>query len=83
MDGAPRGGSRKSVAATPTLGLVLCCLRLATLGGEADPAQEAARLVEQAGGIVAGVGFVIELTFLNGRSKLGGRDVFSLLQYDK
>ena len=42
-----------------------------------------ARLVEQAGGKVVGVGFVVELTFLNGRSKLAGYDVFSLLQYDK
>ena len=32
---------------------------------------------------VAGMGFVVELTFLNGRSKLAGYDVFSLLQYDK
>jgi adenine phosphoribosyltransferase len=43
----------------------------------------AARMVEEAGGIVAGLGFVIELTFLKGREKLAGRDVFSLLQYDK
>jgi adenine phosphoribosyltransferase len=42
-----------------------------------------ARLVEQAGGTVAGLGFVVELTFLNGRAKLSGREVFSLLQYDK
>ncbi|MGA2136206.1 MAG: adenine phosphoribosyltransferase [Bryobacteraceae bacterium] len=42
-----------------------------------------ARLVEQAGGKVAGLGFAIELTFLNGRAKLPGYDVFSLLQYDK
>src|SRR5204863_2537988 len=42
-----------------------------------------ANLVEQVGGIVAGIGFVIELTFLNGRRKLEGYDVFSLLQYDK
>ncbi|MGH9719666.1 MAG: adenine phosphoribosyltransferase [Bryobacteraceae bacterium] len=46
-------------------------------------ARAAAKLVEQAGGKVAGIGFVIELTFLNGRSKLDGYDVFSLLQYDK
>jgi hypothetical protein len=26
---------------------------------------------------------VVELTFLNGRGKLAGYDVFSLLQYDK
>src|SRR5208283_5231524 len=42
-----------------------------------------ARLVEQAGGKVAGLGFAIELTFLNGRAKLPGYQVFSLLQYDK
>ena len=42
-----------------------------------------ARLVEQVGGIVAGLGFVIELTFLNGRRKLEGYDVYSLIQYDK
>ncbi|HUJ23404.1 MAG TPA: phosphoribosyltransferase family protein, partial [Bryobacteraceae bacterium] len=41
------------------------------------------RLVEQVGGQVAGIGFVVELTFLNGRQKLAGYDVFSLLQYDK
>ncbi len=44
-------------------------------------ASAVARLVELLDGKVAGLGFVIELTFLNGRSKLAGRDVFSLLQY--
>ena len=33
--------------------------------------------------MVVGMGFVVELTFLNGRGKLAGHDVFSLLQYDK
>jgi adenine phosphoribosyltransferase len=42
-----------------------------------------ARMVREAGGCVAGIGFVVELTFLNGRSKLAGSDVFSLIQYDK
>jgi adenine phosphoribosyltransferase len=42
-----------------------------------------ARMVREAGGTVVGIGFVIELTFLNGRQKLAGHDVFSLLQYDK
>jgi len=46
-------------------------------------AAAAARMVEAAGGQVAGMGFVVELTFLNGRAKLAGREVFSLLQYDK
>lgn len=41
------------------------------------------RLAEQLGGTVAGAGFVVELTFLNGRKKLTGHDVFSLIQYDK
>jgi adenine phosphoribosyltransferase len=42
-----------------------------------------ARMVREAGGTVVGLGFVVELTFLNGRRKLDGSDVFSLLQYDK
>jgi adenine phosphoribosyltransferase len=42
-----------------------------------------ARMVREQGGTVVGVGFVVELTFLNGRRKLAGTDVFSLLQYDK
>ena len=41
------------------------------------------KLVEKVGGKVAGAGFVIELSFLNGRQKLNGYDVFSLLKYDK
>ena len=41
------------------------------------------RLVEGLGGKVVGLGFLVELTFLNGREKLAGHDVFSLLQYDK
>ena len=41
------------------------------------------RLVEKIGGVVAGVAFVIELTFLHGREKLGGYDVYSVLQYDE
>jgi adenine phosphoribosyltransferase len=38
-------------------------------------------LVEQLGGTVVGLAFVIELEFLNGREKLAGYDVFSLIQY--
>ena len=40
-------------------------------------------LVEQLGGKVVGLGFLVELTFLGGRERLAGYDVFSLLQYDK
>jgi adenine phosphoribosyltransferase len=46
-------------------------------------ARATTQLVEQLGGTVVGAGFVVELTFLNGRQKLNGYDVFSLLQYDK
>jgi adenine phosphoribosyltransferase len=45
-------------------------------------AAAAARMVLGAGGTVAGIGFVVELTFLKGRRKLAGYDVFSLLEYD-
>ncbi len=40
-----------------------------------------ARMVESLGGIVAGFGFIIELTFLDGRKKLGEHQVASLIQY--
>jgi adenine phosphoribosyltransferase len=40
------------------------------------------QLVRELGGIVAGLGFVVELDFLKGREKLSGYDVFSLLHYD-
>jgi len=46
-------------------------------------AKAVTQLVEKLGGEVAGMGFVLELTFLGGREKLSGYDVFSLLQYDK
>src|ERR1043166_2504073 len=46
-------------------------------------AAAAARMVREAGGIVAGIAVVIELSFLNGRNRLKGYDVFSLIQYDK
>ncbi len=46
-------------------------------------AAAACRMVENVGGKVAGLGFVVELTFLNGRQRLPGQEVFSLLQYDK
>jgi adenine phosphoribosyltransferase len=39
-------------------------------------------LVEQLGAEVAGLAFVVELAFLNGRDRLYGYDVHSLVQYD-
>lgn len=40
------------------------------------------QLVERLGGQVVGIAFLIELAFLNGREKLNGYDVFSLISYD-
>jgi adenine phosphoribosyltransferase len=40
-------------------------------------------ICDELGGIIEGAAFAVELTFLNGRSKLNGVDVFSLIQYDK
>ena len=40
------------------------------------------QLVENAGGTVAGVAFLIELSYLNGRSRLEPYDVVSLIAYD-
>lgn len=39
------------------------------------------QLVEELGGVVAGVLFVIELDFLHGRDRLADYDVHSLIQY--
>jgi adenine phosphoribosyltransferase len=46
-------------------------------------ARATTQLVEDLGGTIAAVAFVIELTFLGGRDKLSGYNVFSLLQYDR
>jgi adenine phosphoribosyltransferase len=40
-----------------------------------------ARLVENLHGVVAGLGFILELDFLKGREKLSGYDAYSLLSY--
>ncbi len=40
-----------------------------------------ARLVEKAGGVVSGIGVIIELTFLDGRRDLADYDLYSMIQY--
>lgn len=40
-----------------------------------------AKLVEQLGGEVVGMAFIIELDFLNGREQIADYDVFSLIHY--
>jgi adenine phosphoribosyltransferase len=46
-------------------------------------AEATARLAASLGAEIAGLGFVVELDFLQGREKLKRYDVFSLLHYDK
>jgi len=58
---------------------VLLCDDLLATGGTASAA---IKLVRQLGGEIAGAAFAVELSFLNGRAKLPGVDVFSLLKYE-
>ena len=44
-------------------------------------AAAAAQLLKDCGATLAGIGMVIELSFLEGRKKLGGTPVHSLIQY--
>ncbi|MGA3178152.1 MAG: adenine phosphoribosyltransferase [Candidatus Acidiferrum sp.] len=59
---------------------VLLCDDLLATGGTAAAAVQ---LIRSLGGIVDGAAFAVELSFLHGRDKLPGLDVFSLMQYDK
>jgi adenine phosphoribosyltransferase len=59
---------------------VLLCDDLLATGGTAAASIE---LVRKLGGEVVGAAFAVELNFLNGRKKLPGLDVFSMLKYDK
>jgi adenine phosphoribosyltransferase len=59
---------------------VLICDDLLATGGTASAAIE---LVRKLGGEVKGAAFAVELSFLKGREKLAGVDVFSLLKYDQ
>ncbi len=59
---------------------VLLCDDLLATGGTAAAA---VKLIRSLGGKVDGAAFAVELSFLHGRDKLPGLDVFSLMQYDK
>jgi len=59
---------------------VLLCDDLLATGGTAAAAVQ---LIRSLGGKVDGAAFAVELSFLHGREKLPGLDVFSLIQYDK
>jgi adenine phosphoribosyltransferase len=64
--------------ALPKGGRVIIVDDLLATGGSAGAA---AHLIEKIGGVVIGVDFLIELTFLNGRKKLDGYNVSSAIQY--
>ena len=51
---------------------------LLATGGTVSAAME---LVEKLGGYIAGIAFLVELTFLKGREQLKGHDVFALIKY--
>lgn len=53
---------------------------LLATGGTANACVQ---LAKSLGAEIAGLGFVVELDFLNGRKKFDGIEVFSLLHYDK
>ena len=79
-------GSGATLGGSGTTGAVAsghCILIVDDLLATGGTAAATAKLVEENGGKVAGFGFVVELTFLNGRGKLNGYDVLSLMQYDK
>jgi adenine phosphoribosyltransferase len=44
-------------------------------------ARATAELVERVGGKIVGIACLLELSFLNGRSKLDGHDLFTLISY--
>ena len=58
--------------------LVIIADDLLATGGTAKAVVD---LVEELGGVVAGLVFVVELEFLSGRQRLAGYDVRSLIKY--
>jgi len=59
---------------------VLICDDLLATGGTIEAT---IKLVEAAGGIVVGLAFIIELSFLKGREKIAKYDNISLVTYDQ
>lgn len=53
---------------------------LLATGGTSEAARQ---IVEKMGGLVVGFAFVVELTYLRGRDRLAGYDIYSLVKYDK
>ena len=67
------------VDALPTGSRVLLIDDLLATGGTIEACK---KLAEHSDAEVVGCGFLVELTFLNGRDRLKNCDVYSLIQYD-
>ena len=61
--------------------MIKTILTLAALLLLVSTAAAATQLVKKLGGSLVGLAFLIELQFLDGKSKLPGEQVFSVLQY--
>jgi len=66
------------IDAIPSAGQVLIVDDVLATGGTMSAA---CKLVEQAGGRVAGCAFLLELTYLRGRERLADYECFSLIQF--
>jgi adenine phosphoribosyltransferase len=59
------------------------CILIDDLLATGGTAEAASRLLKMIGADVAGIGFVVELAFLEGRKKMpAGIEVFSIIQYE-
>ncbi len=58
------------------------CLLIDDLLATGGTMEACAKLARESGAEVVGCGFVVELTFLNGRDRLKPHDVYSLISYD-
>ena len=53
----------------------------ASAAKSAGTAAAVVKMVEALGGKIVGLAFVVELSFLKGRERLGGYDIFSIVDY--
>jgi adenine phosphoribosyltransferase len=72
------GTNSLEVQADAQAGCTRVLVHVLATGGTA---RAMAELVEHLGGEVVGLTFLIELAFLNGRERIPGYDVFSLIEY--
>jgi adenine phosphoribosyltransferase len=77
-----RGRPIDAIAAAEARGFLFAApLALALVLATGGTMEAGCQLIEKAGGQVAGCAFLVELTFLHGRDRLRGHEVFSLIHY--